>query len=111
MQADPREQVRAKARARARVRMSMGVRARKKLRMRARFRFATIVIFIKFIPNSSCKSASGGSTVVQQLPHHPKVKGSSPSTTADIGSENIAKKVIGFWFFNMITAVCDLLQS
>jgi hypothetical protein len=31
---------------------------------------------------------SNGSTVVEHLPHHPMVKGSSPTVTTDNGGEN-----------------------
>ncbi len=32
---------------------------------------------------------NGGSTVVEQLPHHPKVKGSSPATIAATATVSI----------------------
>ncbi len=36
--------------------------------------------------------ASGSSTVVQHLPRHPKVEGSSPATTAGSGKDNGEKQ-------------------
>jgi hypothetical protein len=39
------------------------------------------------------KWASGGSTVVEHLPHHPKVKGSIPAATNATGEDNKGKNV------------------
>jgi hypothetical protein len=37
------------------------------------------------------KMPSGGSIVVEQLPHHPKVQGLSPATAAESGKESSMK--------------------
>jgi hypothetical protein len=39
-------------------------------------------------------SAISSSTVVEQLPHHPKIKGLSPAATAGMGWEKMAKKYL-----------------
>ncbi len=40
--------------------------------------------------------ASGSSTVVQHSPHHPIVKGLSPTTAVDTGRKKMAKNYMNF---------------
>jgi hypothetical protein len=50
--------------------------------------------------NWSLTIASGGSTVVQHSLHHSKVKGLSPTTSADNGREKMAKQTKKWWYLS-----------
>ena len=50
-------------------------------------------------PGYNILAASGGSTVVNHMAHHPKVKGLSPATVADSGRGNMVKRYACNRFF------------